>query len=89
MCREKWLEMKALFKQLEKDRMKEFKGHVVKNKDDEKIKGFVSNCLVKIRSIKDDITPDQLKVAISFIWPFCYVFYCTELLFTIWSCSVY
>lgn len=62
--REKWLEMKALFKKLEKDHMKELKGHV-KSKDDDdkgKTKGFVSNCLVKIRSTKDDITPDQLKV---------------------------
>ncbi|XP_019854798.1 PREDICTED: la protein homolog isoform X2 [Amphimedon queenslandica] len=75
MSKEKWLEMKVLFKKLEKDHMKELKGHV-KSKDEDdkaKTKGFVSNCLVKIRSTKDDITPDQLKNSCSPFGPVAYV----------------
>lgn len=61
--RVEWLEMKVLFKQMQKKQMKALK--VEHREEDKKItltKGFIAKCLVKVLCSSEDISPEVLKV---------------------------
>ena len=78
-CRLEWLEMKRLYKQLQKDQMKKLKGE---NRTEGLVGAwlilrrpagqFVSNCLVKVLiSEAATVTKDQLRVCLCLLYSVC------------------